>query len=63
MNTIDKLSKIIAYTIILIIKIIVYPIYFISTLISKISSRILETISANNQLNNIKVYDSEGIEI
>ncbi len=63
MNAIDKISKIIAYTIILIIKIIVYPIYFISTIISKISTKILESISSNNQSNNVVVYDSENIEI
>ena len=61
MDAIDKISKIIAYTIILIIKIIVYPIYLISTIISKISTKILESISSNNQANNVIVYDSENI--
>lgn len=50
MGAVEGLSKLIAWIIITGIKIIVYPIYIISDIISRVCKGILDSISSNKEI-------------
>lgn len=50
MGVVEGLSKIIAWTIVTAIKIVVYPIYIISDIIAKVCKGILDSISSKKEI-------------